>query len=195
METHDAKRFIIFVGSTLKYGGQVYNVSNVYPHPKFQGGANRRHHDIGLLELTSDIPMSPTSQHVKLVHKNDQIKAGDDGVVSGWGHNPDNPNDPRLYQVHLPVISPQECARLNDQDTAQGYEQHEICTNKPGKSFCSGDSGGPYIDTKTGRQTGVVSYGAADCTEDLPSIFSKVQDNMDFINEIIKKTRKSRAKK
>jgi len=93
------------------------------------------------------------------------------------------------------VISSQECARLNDQDTAEGYEKHEICAHNPGKNFCSGDSGGPYVDTKSGLQTGVVSYGNEDCTRELPSVFSKVQDNLKFINEIVTKTRSSKLGK
>lgn len=144
-----------------------------------------------MLELTQDIELSQSSKYTKLAHKNDKIKAGSSGIVSGWGTNPDHPGDQRLFQVQLNVISPEECARLNDEDDAEGYEKHEICTQAPGKNFCAGDSGGPFVDSKTGRQIGVVSYGNEDCTRALPSIFAKVQDNLDFINQVIKKTRKS----
>lgn len=88
MQTIKAENYVVEVGSTMKHGGKRYNVSNVYPHPKFQGGANRRHHDVGILELKEDIPIGPTSQYTKLAHKNDQVNTGDDGIVSGWGTNP-----------------------------------------------------------------------------------------------------------
>lgn len=191
-QTLQASRFIVEVGSTRRHGGKRYNVSNVYPHPKFQGGSNRRHHDVGLLQLKSNIPIGKNSKYTKLAHQNDKIETGDDGVVSGWGLNPENSHDDRLYQVHLAVISNEECAELNYEDTAEGYEQHEICAHNRGKNFCRGDSGGPFVDSETGRQIGIVSYGNKDCTRELPSIFAKVQDNLDFINRIIAKTRRSR---
>jgi Trypsin len=83
-----ANRFFIRAGSTYKKsGGTTYNVSNVYVHPKFSAGANRRHHDVGLLELTDNIKLSDSSKLVKLVHKGTDVKVGTDGIVSGWGKN------------------------------------------------------------------------------------------------------------
>lgn len=100
-----------------------------------------------------------------------------------------------MYQVRLQIISPQECARLNPGDTAEGYEKHEICAHSPGRNVCSGDSGGAFIDSKTGRQIGVTSFTSSkDCTKELPSVFAKIQDNLDFINHIIAKTRKNSRK-
>lgn len=88
MEVFEPFRYVVEVGSTMKHGGRPYNVSNVYVHPKFQGGENNRHHDIGLLELSTEIPIGKTSQYTKLGHKNDKITTGIDGIVSGWGENP-----------------------------------------------------------------------------------------------------------
>ncbi len=47
---------------------------------------------------------------------------------------------------------------------------------------------GPLHDTTTNRQVGIVSYGEKNCSTATPSILCRVTDNLDFIDEIIKKT-------
>lgn len=93
-----------------------------------------------------------------------------------------------MYQVHLKVISPQDCARKFSDD-AYELGKHEICAQAHDKSTCEGDSGGPLINNGTGRQVGIVSYGRGDCTRDAPSVFSSVQDNLDFINQVMMASR------
>lgn len=160
-------------------------------HPKFRAGANRRHHDVGLIQLKDDIKFSSVSQMTKLIHDGSHVRVGDDGIVSGWGTNPDVPHDRHLNQVHLTVIDSETCARQIGEDTPEGIEQHEVCGEAPGKAFCQGDSGGPFISTRTKEQIGIVSYGANPCTSDnKPSVFTSVKDNLDFIRRVIKKTRK-----
>lgn len=165
----------------MPQSSQFIFVKNVYPHPKYNGGANHFHHDVGILELNGEIPRTVNSQPVTLIHSQEDVPVGRDGYVSGWGTNPDNPNDSRLYQVHLTVISAQSCHDQIGGDTVEERAQHEICGQADGKNFCEGDSGGPFIDSVTGRQIGVVSYGVTDCTKPYPSIFASVKDNLKFI--------------
>jgi trypsin len=193
-DIHTADRFFIRTGSTYKQsGGSVYNGTRIFVHPKFQAGANRRHHDIGIIQLKNEITLSSVSQLTKLIHDGSHVKVGDDGIVSGWGVNPDVPHDDHLNQVHLTVINSTICSKQIGEDTPEGMEQHEICGEAPGKAFCQGDSGGPFISTRTKEQIGIVSYGSNPCNqENKPSVFTSVKDNMDFIKHVIKKTRKSR---
>lgn len=45
-----------------------------------------------------------------------------------------------------------------------------------------------HDDVSTNRQIGIVSHGAHDCTSDSPSILSRVTDNLDFIEGVIRNT-------
>lgn len=176
--------------SIIRQGGRTHSVIKVFTHPKFIGGSNNYHHDVGLLQLSDNIYLDNSAYYTNLAHANDVIYPGTDGIVSGWGKNPDHPNDSdRLYQVHLTVISSTQCAREFGGDTSQEFGRHEVCAQAAGKNTCQGDSGGPYMDTRTGRQIGIVSYGTKDCTLPYPSIFTQVQDNLDFINRVIMQTR------
>lgn len=47
---------------------------------------------------------------------------------------------------------------------------------------------GPLHDTSTNRQVGIVSYGSANCASDNPSVQSRVTDNLDYIEKVIRKT-------
>lgn len=50
-------------------------------------------------------------------------------------------------------------------------------------NFC--DTGGPLIDASTKRQVGLVSWGTVDCTNSLPRYYTKLADNMDFIDKVV----------
>lgn len=177
--------------NTIEFMGEgSHTVKNVYLHPKYMGGHD--HHffnDVALLELNDHIEINQRSTKlVNLAQKNDRPKNGSDAIVSGWGTNPDHPNENRLYQVHLNIISAQTCHDELAGGTVEEIEKHQICAEAPGKNHCEGDSGGPLLDVKTKRQIGIVSYGAQPCTLAKPSIYTRVTDNLDFINKIIRKT-------
>lgn len=178
-----ANRFTIRVGSSYKYrGGQAHKVKKVFTHPKYTGD----HYDVGILQLVDDIKFGKTAQPVQLAGASEQISVGADTFVNGWGTNPDHPRDDNhLYQVHLQVKNSSECARLyGDRD----FDAHEICVQGKNKSDCEGDSGGPLIYTKTGRQIGIVSYGGDDCVSNYPTVYTKISDNMDFIDDVKRQT-------
>lgn len=92
-----------------------------------------------------------------------------------------------MYQVHLQVVNPIQCALFFGVHPEK-IDQHDICVNGGGRSACRGDSGGPLVDTRTGRQIGIVSYGKPDCSVGFPSIYCKVQDNLEFINFVKNET-------
>jgi hypothetical protein len=123
----------------MPQGGNLNFVKTVYTHPKFNGGTNHFHHDVGLLELRNELVISAYQRMVTLVHSNDVTPVGRDGYTSGWGENPDHPNDSSLYQVHLTVISAQSCHDQIGGDTVEEREQHEICGQAKGRNFCEGD--------------------------------------------------------
>lgn len=127
-------------------GGTLHYVKTVFVHPKYKGGGdNHFFHDVGLLELTNDIELNDRSQLVKLAHCSDRPFSGDDLTISGYGKNPDHPNDKRLYQVHLKVITAQKCVDELAGGTVEEVDKHQICAAAKGKNQCKGDSGGKLI--------------------------------------------------
>lgn len=188
---YHADAYYINVGSNrndLK-GGTIHSVKTVFIHPKYRGGGdNHFFHDVGLLELLDNIILNNRASLVTLARCGDRPENGTDGTVSGWGTNPEHPGSTDLYQVHLNVITAQQCVNELAGGTAEEVDEHQICAQAPGKNQCPGDSGGPFIDISTNRQVGIISYGATNCSTATPSIFTRVTDNLDFIDDTIEKT-------
>lgn len=56
--------------------------------------------------------------------------------------------------------------------------------NEGGKDACQGDSGGPLINTLTGEQVGVVSWGNGCAEAAYPGIYSNVASGLDWIKTV-----------
>ncbi|XP_037038696.1 trypsin 3A1-like [Bradysia coprophila] len=178
-------QYFIYVGSSMKQGGDVHTVKNVHLHPKYQGPESHYFHDMALLELNEAISLDQNKAIVPIAQASDKTNPGEDVFVSGWGFNPDHPSDNRLYQVHLTVKSAKACKDKVGGGTVKEIEEHNICAGGKNKAHCQGDSGGPLIDSLTKRQVGIVSWGTRNCTNSLPRYYTKVTDNLDFIESVI----------
>lgn len=98
---------------------------------------------MSILELTEDIQLNNRAQLVTLALPTDDPKNGTDGTITGYGTNPDHPDDDtHLYQVHLNVITAEKCVMELAGGTAEEVRKHQICAQAPGKNQCEGDSGG-----------------------------------------------------
>lgn len=142
-----ADQFFVNVGTNRNdlTGGTVHRVKTVFVHPKFKNGdANYVYHDVGLLELRNDIILSGTAQLVQLAYPKDKPKTGQDCTITGYGTNPDVPHNRYLYQVHLNVITAEQCVEAFKvfENRTEEVDKHEICVQAPGKNQCQGDSGG-----------------------------------------------------
>ncbi|XP_037029861.1 trypsin 3A1-like [Bradysia coprophila] len=193
---NSAKRYVVNVGSNLNdlSGGTHHSVKTVFIHPEYNGGGTYNFfHDVGLLELKTDIKLGDRAQLVTIALPDDNPKDGADVYITGYGRNPDHPGDNRLYQVQMNVITAEKCIELLARGTVEEVDQHEICVVGKNKNQCPGDSGGPLHDVCTGRQIGIASYGSTDCRNPKPSVLSRITDNLDFINRIIQKTSNTTA--
>lgn len=142
---YNARQFYVNVGTNRKgpTGGTEHSVKTVFVHPKFRNGnATYRFHDVGLLELNDDIELNDRVQLVKLARPNDRPKVGADCFITGYGKNPDVPHSQYLYQVHLNVITAEQCVDEVADGTIEEVNEHNICVRAPGKNQCRGDSGG-----------------------------------------------------
>lgn len=138
----DAAKYEIRVGSTyFNEGGTLYKVSQVIPNPGYTPASPA--HDIGLLKLKTKIKYNKkTVQNVKLDSSNGTYKAGEDVYSMGWGHNPENPHAPELYEVKLNIVDSDECANAWGASACE-YRKHEICASGPQKAdVCEVRKGG-----------------------------------------------------
>lgn len=142
---YKAAQFFVNVGTNNNdvTGGTVHRVKTVFAHPKFKSGDKYyTFHDIGLLELTDEITLNDRSQLVKLARRNDRPQTGADCTITGYGFNPDHPHNKHLYQVHMNVITAEQCVKELAGGTVKEVDKHQICVKAPGKNQCKGDSGG-----------------------------------------------------
>lgn len=134
-----ADRCLVFAGATESHAGEIHYVKKVHVHPKYKGGGdNHLFHDISMIELKDHLTLDSTKQTLTIAGKDDVVKTGDDVFVSGWGTNPEHPDDDRLYQVHLKVISAQKCHDELTGGNVEEVEKHQICAYDKNKAHCHG---------------------------------------------------------
>jgi trypsin len=100
-------------------------------------------------------------------------------------------------KVEIPIVSREECrirykaeyepglprAITRNMFCAGYIEDNEVFNEK---DTCSGDSGGPVVDSKTGTLIGVVSWGAEGCgTDGLLGVNARVGSVRDFIDRYL----------
>ncbi|RKP13244.1 trypsin-like cysteine/serine peptidase domain-containing protein, partial [Piptocephalis cylindrospora] len=119
---------------------QLVRVSRVIPHPGYAGSGTGN--DIGLLQLQRPIPMTPTSQTVKI--STEGVMEGELLTIAGWGVTDPVTNHASrvLKKLDIPVASHKSC-----RSAVRNYrEKHLVCIGgHPEQGPCFGDSGGPLV--------------------------------------------------
>lgn len=124
-------------------------------------------HDLSLLLLDRDVENAQIAQ----IRLDGTLEAGETFTAVGWGYTESGTPDIRQQRenIKIGVVGPNASGPTPPNDF------------KVGESICSGDSGGPALDTMTGAIIGVVSRGgngmnnpndpAAGCTGSLATNF------------------------
>ncbi|OAA36014.1 Serine/cysteine peptidase, trypsin-like protein [Beauveria brongniartii RCEF 3172] len=144
--------------------------------------------DIGIIKLATPIEKSDDIDYAPLP-TSDAVPDGSEELVAlGWGRNTTWSQGQPAFSVPKRAeaqLEQQPFSKCLNPDFA-GDVSTLICAGKPGKTVCSGDSGGPLIDSKTGTLVGLVSISIANpqgvgCSD--AGIFTRVGSYLDFINE------------
>ncbi|KAJ3617354.1 hypothetical protein MTP99_007084 [Tenebrio molitor] len=167
---------------------QEINVIDKIVHPNFNGGVGPN--DVALLRLATPLEFNDRVQPISLPAADSEPSG--DTVLSGWGsistsEFPEMPN--QLQTADLPLLSLDDCSAAIDALLEPGEEnplsaESNVCTGplSGGTGACSGDSGGPLAQDDT--VIGIVSWGFTPCgSEGAPSVYTKVSNFIDFINE------------
>lgn len=167
--------------STSQSGGQLISVSRLVNHPQYN--ANTVDFDVAVLWLSSPLNLGthPISV-VPLPSQNEGVGIGQLAQVSGWGTVCENcATSPRLRYVSVPIVSNADC----NQAYRGGITDRMICAGFPegGRDACQGDSGGPL--TISGRQVGIVSWGAGCAAAGFPGVYTRVAAVRNWINSAV----------
>lgn len=108
--------------------------------------------------------------------------------MSGWGRTiGGGAAAGTLQQAELPVVEHNTCSRVNGR-LAPVDEATMVCAgsgiaNQAGG--CQGDSGGPFVCEENGKWVlrGAVSWGNGMCTTDYYTVFARVSNFIDWINQ------------
>ncbi|XP_073511372.1 transmembrane protease serine 5 [Phyllobates terribilis] len=162
-------------------------VEKIIYHQKYD---DRSHdYDIALMKLEKPLNYSDSVRPVCLPQYEQDIPAGSECWISGWGHtHPDNTHMPRsLKEAMVPLISSKKCnsSCIYDGDITPrmlcaGYLDGKV-------DACQGDSGGPLVcqTDYTWRLVGVVSWGMGCAEPNRPGVYTKIASFLDWIHRSI----------
>ncbi|KHJ48572.1 trypsin [Trichuris suis] len=108
--------------------------------------------------------------------------------AAGWGKTEQNTTSSALKMTRLLVLPDDFCVKYvhiwRQFCVAQRYREYNTCY---------GDSGSPLFCEIDGRYVafGVLSIGSANCTENLPSIYTRLSAYEDWINRSLEDLRKA----
>ena len=91
----------------------------------------------------------------------------------------------RLKSVVLEIVDNEICAEIHEEHSGEKVVNSQLCAAgfQNGMDTCKGDSGGPLVCDVDGRWTltGVVSFGLFFGEKDIPGVYTRVTEYLDWI--------------
>jgi len=163
--------------------------------------------------LPSDLGLAAEHLNVRDLDTNSGL-AGKYGIVVGWGYTEYDPwggvqgdfKEAKVanniqQKLEIPILTTEECSRKFRGGGFTPAESQICAGGERGKDSCKGDSGGPLYfkhiagtGNKPAKSSidptyllGIVSFGARDCGNGTPGIYTNVKDFIPWIKKIIKR--------
>ena len=163
-------------------------VEKVVVHPEFSAQDNWRD-DIALVKLAADLPLDADDavDVVKLPDASFWPSPGAECSIQGWGCTTSGgPLEDVARSIDVPALDDSECTQSGQ--TTIGTRR--LCAGYLGGSagLCKGDSGGPLVcrdDRRVWRQAGIASFTSAISPGNVPGVFTRVSQYLDWINSTI----------
>nr|XP_056704723.1 granzyme A-like [Euleptes europaea] len=138
---------------------QIFKIAKFVPYPCYNEETNDN--DIKLLQLKGTAKLNQYVKTIKLPNTDDDLKAGTQCLVAGWGitQNKDRKPSDTLREVNVTVIERSICNDKKHYNSNPVVTMNMICAGdkKGKKDACQGDSGGPLVCKD--EQKGITSFG------------------------------------
>jgi hypothetical protein len=180
-----AAETLVFVGAHEVSGIRVTaaatrTIVRQYPHPDidFEGGRN----DLTLFQLdrpVNSLPPVPLNSDPDVPEPNATL------TVIGFGATLTGKLSEFLREVDIYSVDSGTCIRQYSNAIIDPAIM--LCAGHPlpGYDSCQGDSGGPLLDTATGTQVGIVSFGIGCGEPNFPGVYTKVSAYTNWIHDRI----------
>ncbi|TVY31787.1 Trypsin [Lachnellula subtilissima] len=169
---------------TWASGGTQVSVSSILVNPDYTTNSDGvPDNDVAVWHLSTAIPTSSTIGYATLPAQGEDPATGSTLTVAGWGTTSESASSlpAALRKVNVPVISRASCQAE--------YSTADVTTNvfcaglaAGGKDSCSGDSGGPIIDS-TGVLVGLVSWGQGCAEAGYAGVYNRLGNYVDFVKD------------
>jgi secreted trypsin-like serine protease len=156
--------------------GIVSKVKEIWVHPDFTDV--RSGSDVSVLTLTERLPYDSLALPKK--DDPDLYKAGEPGLVLGWGRTAANGQPSRyLLKASVPVMNDGDCSKAYPSYKAEAM----VCAGVPegGVDTCQGDSGGPLI--VDGKLAGITSWGEGCAGPGKPGVYTRLTAYRDLLED------------
>merc|ERR1712179_6267 len=151
-----------------------------------------RDNDIAILTLCKPLTFNATVGPVCLPQMSGPAYDSVLATVSGWGALASGGNwSDTLMEVNVTTMDNTDCQAFYAGKNAV-ITDNMICASATGKDACQGDSGGPLITMESALSAsfysliGVVSWGSGCAEPSFPGVYSRVTENIAFINNNMK---------
>lgn len=149
-----------------------FSIVQEIKHPEWD--SNTMNNDFMVLKLSGSSSYVPVSLDDGSVN----LTAESDLTVIGWGTTSSGGSQSKVLQeVTLDYLTNAECNIAY----GSGITSEMMCAATPAKDSCQGDSGGPLIEASSGKQVGVVSWGAGCADPVYPGVYARVSTAYDWI--------------
>ena len=171
----------IAIGATFRNGSdaaEVFNVVTLYQHPLYT--RETKMYDIMLVKMSSS-----SKSPIASINRNVSVPIGSQLLtVVGFGHTSfGGLNSNILLEAQVNNVPYLTC--FSNYGNLFIDNETMICASAPNKDACSGDSGGPLIDTSRNIVVGVVSFGDGCAKIDKPGVYARVSAAADFIDQAL----------
>ncbi|CAL4063990.1 unnamed protein product, partial [Meganyctiphanes norvegica] len=167
-----------------------YEIADIITHPGYQ--LPRKYNDIAIITLAHEIDFTDNIQPFCLPQKRNLD--GETCSVYGWGTRPNRRSSSILRNIKVDVVNREECDRnymhapeiFTDQ-YPEGITDLILCAGGT-NDVCRGDSGGPLVFSESvdkEEEVGVVSTGYGCGAARFPGIYTRVDQYLDWIHEVI----------
>ncbi|XP_058116351.1 venom protease-like [Anopheles ziemanni] len=161
------------------------------------------HSDLAILFLTRTVEFNDAIKPICLPSiepVRSEKFIGFNPFIAGWGRTEENGFEAKVLQeLQIPILENDECVqrfkKIRKLFTRKQFDNAVICAGflDGGKDSCQGDSGGPLmlpylVNNKKYYyfQVGVVSYGIGCARAELPGVYTRVSNFIDWIEMQVK---------